>query len=317
MSAFLKAVFDWTIQNTKDYSADPPTVDQEKIAWLRDAWDHLVTDGATLLRNGLRMAQDPATSEEDRAMVLENLADLVENIDNANVLEPLGGWPVVLGYAQSYRGCASGGSGSGGEKGGEKGSEGSGRDEDAPLQAGEKEEGNAPAVESFAPAAPAAPASAVASNSQAEKSPAERSTGVVYWSLMIIANVIHSNDKGLAAGIAAGLWGLLDDFLAYCAENAAPRGSSGAPGKRLLPVEISKGFIAVFSGVLQSHEHSVKFVERTRSRTATGVLDEVEAYLRGYNVAFPRFDHLRKQVGSAEAGPADLPPLAGPEKAAE
>ncbi|TNJ28580.1 hypothetical protein GMRT_12744 [Giardia muris] len=101
MSAFLRAVFDWTIRNTEDYSNKEGTsteVDPEKMAWLQQAWDSFVVDGATILKRCLQMLMEGTA--EDRRLVLENLKDYVENIDNANVLRPLGGWPIILGFVR-------------------------------------------------------------------------------------------------------------------------------------------------------------------------------------------------------------------------
>lgn len=101
MSAFLRAVFDWTIRNTEDYRGKDGTsleVDPEKMAWLQQAWDSFVVDGATILKRCLQMLTEG--SPEDRRLVLDNLKDYVENIDNANVLRPLGGWAIILGFVR-------------------------------------------------------------------------------------------------------------------------------------------------------------------------------------------------------------------------
>lgn len=99
MSAFLKAVFNWTMENTTDYETEPPTIDQDKMQWLRTAWDSFVVDGATLLRRALTMLEKG--SEEDQVLVLNHLTELVEDIDNANVLKHLRGWTTIFNLAEN------------------------------------------------------------------------------------------------------------------------------------------------------------------------------------------------------------------------
>lgn len=99
MSAFLKAVFNWTMENTTDYGSDPPPIDQDKMQWLRTAWESFVVDGATLLRRALTMLEKG--SEEDQVLVLNHLTELVEDIDNANVLKHLRGWAIIFNLAEN------------------------------------------------------------------------------------------------------------------------------------------------------------------------------------------------------------------------
>lgn len=99
MSAFLKAVFNWTMENTTDYGSEPPSIDQDKMQWLRAAWDSFVVDGATLLRRALTMLEKG--SEDDQVLVLNHLTELVEDIDNANVLKHLRGWTIIFNLAEN------------------------------------------------------------------------------------------------------------------------------------------------------------------------------------------------------------------------
>lgn len=99
MSAFLKAVFNWTMENTTDYGSEPPSIDQDKMQWLRTAWESFVVDGATLLRRALTMLEKG--SQDDQVLVLNHLTELVEDIDNANVLKHLGGWAIIFNLAES------------------------------------------------------------------------------------------------------------------------------------------------------------------------------------------------------------------------
>ncbi|EFO64211.1 Hypothetical protein GLP15_2090 [Giardia lamblia P15] len=99
MSAFLKAVFNWTIENTTDYGSEPPSIDQDKMQWLRTAWESFVVDGATLLRRALTMLEKG--SQADQVLVLNHLTELVEDVDNANVLKHLGGWTILFNLVEN------------------------------------------------------------------------------------------------------------------------------------------------------------------------------------------------------------------------
>lgn len=106
MSAFLKAVFDWSVKNSSPYESNV-AVDPEKMAWLSNAWDQLVTDGATLLKNCIGMLRDTKVERAARLEILDHIASLVEDIDNANVLRPLGGWEVMFDIIKNAEGKQS------------------------------------------------------------------------------------------------------------------------------------------------------------------------------------------------------------------
>ena len=90
-------IYEWSMRNAPPPDTDEPIkVDIEKIEWLRKAWDEMVVDGATLIKNILKLLQDPGTESDDKFQLLEQLADLLENIDNSIVMKPLKGWEVLL-----------------------------------------------------------------------------------------------------------------------------------------------------------------------------------------------------------------------------
>eukprot|EP00703_Trepomonas_sp_PC1_P005554 JAP91052.1 Nucleotide exchange factor Fes1 family protein [Trepomonas sp. PC1] len=89
-------IYEWSMRNQNPSYNENIQVDLEKIEWLRKAWDEMVVDGATLMKNCLKLINDPQTPLDDKYQILEQLADLLENIDNALVMKQLQGWKILL-----------------------------------------------------------------------------------------------------------------------------------------------------------------------------------------------------------------------------
>ena len=51
---------------------------------------------AQMMQEELDVAVNPARTEEDRCIALDNFEMLIEQVDNANNMEPMRMWPAVL-----------------------------------------------------------------------------------------------------------------------------------------------------------------------------------------------------------------------------
>ncbi|CAL5990090.1 Conserved_hypothetical protein [Hexamita inflata] len=91
--SYMQLVHEWSLRNMDpNMVVDPASYDPEKLEWLRNAWDNLYIDGATLMKNCLGALSDPLTTVEEQTLICEELSDLLENIDNATVFGLINGW---------------------------------------------------------------------------------------------------------------------------------------------------------------------------------------------------------------------------------
>ena len=88
----MQLIYEWSMRTADPEKYQKIEFDKDKIEWLRKAWDEIFVSGADMLRGYLGVICDPQSQLDERELVCEELAELVENIDNAMTLGKLKGW---------------------------------------------------------------------------------------------------------------------------------------------------------------------------------------------------------------------------------
>lgn len=109
MDPGMNELLKWSIENT-DASRNDPTANTESKAERPsgrpinpDALNALFggpTD-ADLMRQSMAAIQSPDISLENKLVAFDNFEQLIENVDNANNMEPLGLWTPLVGHLES------------------------------------------------------------------------------------------------------------------------------------------------------------------------------------------------------------------------
>lgn len=103
--SFLQALYKWSVENSDSqiFKNLPPEkiMSPERRAWLEEAFDALIKDGYTLMKDMLSFIEDPTTNDTDRITAIRNLEELLENIDNASNFHKLNGWDIMVKYSKS------------------------------------------------------------------------------------------------------------------------------------------------------------------------------------------------------------------------
>ena len=114
MDPGLNSLLQWGIENSAASNTDntlPPTsVETSKSRGLNaDALAHLMggPSDADLMRESMTVIQNPAATLSSKTTAFDNLEQLVESIDNANNITPLGLWEPARGAAPQRRGRAA------------------------------------------------------------------------------------------------------------------------------------------------------------------------------------------------------------------
>lgn len=83
----LQRIYEWSVRNStaQPENGEKIQIDPARIAWLKEAWDATFVTGEQLMTNCMKVLEDKALPEEEQCGVLEELADLLENIDNSVV----------------------------------------------------------------------------------------------------------------------------------------------------------------------------------------------------------------------------------------
>eukprot|EP00702_Spironucleus_salmonicida_P006817 EST48108.1 Nucleotide exchange factor Fes1 domain-containing protein [Spironucleus salmonicida] len=90
---FMKTLYEWSTKQQSGISSMEP-MDLQRQKWLQEAMESMFVDGATIIRTCFTALPD--LNCEEQIDVWENLQELLENIDNAMVLKPLGKWPDII-----------------------------------------------------------------------------------------------------------------------------------------------------------------------------------------------------------------------------
>lgn len=108
MDKDLSNLLRWGIENTpQGASADPSTApnggNRSLSSTDMDALRAMMggPSEADLMRAAMELIQDPTTSEEQKSIAWENLEMMVQNLDNANNLEPLKMWGFLVESLES------------------------------------------------------------------------------------------------------------------------------------------------------------------------------------------------------------------------
>ncbi|EJU03452.1 ARM repeat-containing protein [Dacryopinax primogenitus] len=101
----MESLLHWAIQHS-DTTTPPTTSTLEAQARLRSLDPGIIETilgqpDAAKMRQSLALAQDQGRSRAERVQALDDLEMLVESLDNANDLAPLGLWKPLLGLLQS------------------------------------------------------------------------------------------------------------------------------------------------------------------------------------------------------------------------
>jgi hypothetical protein len=107
---FLQALLDWSTRAGHLEDAPGPSqlapMTPERQAWLQEALENAVVDGATLMTRIFEALASPVAQDDQDFLLqsLEELLDLVENIDNASYLGTIpGAWAKVLALTLDHR----------------------------------------------------------------------------------------------------------------------------------------------------------------------------------------------------------------------
>lgn len=92
----VRGLLNWaTRQQQEPPSEAVAPMEPERAQWLEEALKSMTVDDAQRIKEALNRLQDPASQAGMLRETLQNLQDIVDNLDNANDLQLLGGWPVM------------------------------------------------------------------------------------------------------------------------------------------------------------------------------------------------------------------------------
>ncbi|KAK4690385.1 hsp70-interacting protein, partial [Lecanoromycetidae sp. Uapishka_2] len=109
MDPGINQLLKWSIENSSDPSADPTSTTDPKAERPSgrplnpDALNSLFggPSDATLMKESMAAILSPEITLEDKLVAFDNFEQLIENIDNANNLEPCGLWAPLTGLLSS------------------------------------------------------------------------------------------------------------------------------------------------------------------------------------------------------------------------
>lgn len=112
MDPNLNQLLKWSIENSEASRTDPTSTTDDKAE--RQHWPagrplnpealKALMGGpsdAQLMQESMAAIQSPDISVEDKLFAFDNFEQLIENIDNANNMEPLGLWTPLIGQLES------------------------------------------------------------------------------------------------------------------------------------------------------------------------------------------------------------------------
>ena len=102
MDPGLNSLLQWSIENS-DQSRDPDKPVPEPKGMSADALRSLMggPSDADLMKEAMAITLSTETTQEAKMIAFDNFEQLVENLDNANNLEPLGLWSPLLSQFDS------------------------------------------------------------------------------------------------------------------------------------------------------------------------------------------------------------------------
>lgn len=88
----------WSVENSEAARDDPALASQPKSNLTPEMMAALMggPSDAELMREAMRAITSEETDLENKLTAFDNFEQLVEQIDNANNMEPLGLWPLLL-----------------------------------------------------------------------------------------------------------------------------------------------------------------------------------------------------------------------------
>lgn len=102
MDPNLNELLKWSVQASTDPSSATADPQQAARTLNADALASLFSNGpsdAEMMKDSMAaiLSEDPEMDLEARLIAFDNFEQLIENLDNANLMEPLGLWPDLIG----------------------------------------------------------------------------------------------------------------------------------------------------------------------------------------------------------------------------
>lgn len=108
MQPGLSELLKWSVENSSATAADPSAPPPQTRSLPPDAINALFggPSDADLMRASMAaiLSSDPEVTVDDKLIAFDNFEQLIENLDNANNLEPLGLWGSLLGCLEHREG---------------------------------------------------------------------------------------------------------------------------------------------------------------------------------------------------------------------
>lgn len=98
MDPGLNSLLKWSVENTTNGEGQNQTPDAPRNGLNEQALRALMggPSDADLMKQAMTVIMHPEATEESRMIAFDNFEQLVENIDNANNMEPLGLWTPLI-----------------------------------------------------------------------------------------------------------------------------------------------------------------------------------------------------------------------------